>query len=90
MTSTELRNEFKRIAAKDTKLDAGEQMALINRFFILYEAVSIGLAEDMVRDAGMKIVGALEYLTATGKIQDDEDLYMLMNEIEAKAGRGEK
>jgi hypothetical protein len=85
MTSTELRNEFNRIAEKDTKLDAGEKVALINRYFNLYEAVLIGMDEDMVQNAGQKIAGTLEYLTEMGKIQDDEDLWMLMNEIEKGA-----
>ena len=85
MNSAELKEEFRRIVKKDTKLDAGEQVGLLNRYFNLYDAVAIGLAEDEVKYASLKIAGTLEYLTEMGKIQDDEDLWMLINEIEKGA-----
>ena len=85
MTSTGVKEEFRRIVKKDTKLDAGEQVALLNRYFYLYETVSIGLEKVEIRRAEQKIAGTLEYLTEMGKIQDDEDLWMLMNDIEKGA-----
>ena len=85
MNSAELKEEFRRIVKKDTKLDAGEQVGLLNRYCNMYDAVAIGLAEDEVNYAKQKIAGTLEYLTEMGKIQDDEDLWMLINEIEKGA-----
>lgn len=82
MTSTELGNEYLRIIKKDTKLDAGEQVALLNQFIYAWDAADIGLLSKELQERLNRIAGVLDFLQSMGKIQDDEDLWMLMNEIE--------
>ena len=87
MTSTELGNEYLRIIKKDTTLDAGEQVALLNQFIYAWDAADIGLLSQELQERLNRLAGVLDFLQSMGKIQDDEDLWMLMNEIE-KYGYG--
>jgi len=84
MKHNELEAKFREIVKKDTKLDEREQMALLDLYIELNDMAEIGMLE-MARDASLKVTGAITLLMDLGKIRDDEDLHMLINEIEAEA-----
>ena len=87
MKTAKLQEEFRRIVKKDTTLDAQEQYALLNLYVNLNDAAELALDRDMIMVEVCKAMGAIEYLMFMGKIPDDEDLHMLLNELEAEADR---
>ncbi len=83
MNKAEVEARFREIVKKDTKLDEREQLVLLNMYIEMMDMAELGLVERM-SNTSLKITGAIELLMDLEKIQDDEDLYMLMNEIEAE------
>ena len=84
MNMKELGTRFPEIVKKDTKLDERETMALLDLYIQMMDEAQLGLF-TMAAQTSLKISGAIELLMDLGKIQDDEDLHMLMNEIESEA-----
>lgn len=84
MNRKELGTRFGEIVKKDTKLDERECMALLDLYIEMMDEAELGLV-TVATNTSLKISGAIELLMDLGKIQDDEDLHMLMNEIEAEA-----
>lgn len=84
MNMKELGHRFHEIVKKDTKLDERETMALLNLYIQMMDEAQLGLF-TMAAQTSLKIAGAIQLLMELGKIQDDEDLHMLMNEIESGA-----
>jgi len=84
MNMKELGKRFPEIVKKDTTLDERETMALLDLYIEMMDMAQLGMIE-MAVNASLKITGAIHLLMELGKIQDDEDLHMLMNEIESEA-----
>lgn len=85
MTNREMEEKFRQIVDRDTTMDGREKEALLNLYVsALYEA-ELGYTNEMMMAATCKVSGAIEMMSYMGKIRDDEDLYMLLNEIEAFA-----
>ena len=84
MKRAEMEQRFREIAKKDTKMDEREQLAPLDLYNAMMVKAELGLVE-MTRDASLKVNGAITLLSDLGKIQDEEDLWMLMNEIELEA-----
>jgi len=84
MKHRELEEKFREIAKKETKLDEREQTALLDLYIEMNDMAEIGMLE-MARDASLKVTGAIQLLMDLGKIRDDEELHMLMNEVESEA-----
>ncbi|MBR4122286.1 MAG: hypothetical protein IKR06_03250 [Erysipelotrichaceae bacterium] len=84
MNMKELGQRFPEIVKKDTKLDERETMALLDLYIQMMDEAQLGLF-TMAAQTSLKIAGAIQLLMDLGKIQDDEDLHMLMNEIESEA-----
>ena len=82
MTRREMENRYHDIVIRDAKLDAQEQVALLNRYIEMLDAADVGLVEQMDMCAS-RIAGVTLFLEEMRKISDAEDLWMLMNEIES-------
>lgn len=82
MTRKEMENRYHEIVMRDTTLDAQEQVALREQYIYAWDAAEIGLLAEELQHRLMKVAGVVEFLNDMGKIRDDEDLHMLMNEIE--------
>ena len=78
-----LHDKFMDATNGNTDLTFAEKCALMNLFINYADTVKNGLAEDEQTAARMKAYGGIELLQHMGAISDDEDLYMLLNEIEA-------
>ena len=85
MTRKELEERFLKIVEKDTTLDRNERNALLDQYVYAWDAADVGLIAEELNNRLNRIAGVLDYLQTMYKIQDDEDLWMLMNEIEAYA-----
>ena len=88
MTRKELEERFLEIVEKDTTLDSKERNALLDQYVYAWDAADVGLIAEELNNRLNRIAGVLDYLQTMYKIQDDEDLWMLMNEIEAYAQKG--
>lgn len=88
MTRKELEERFLKIVEKDTTLDRNERNALLDQYVYAWDAADVGLIAEELNNRLNRIAGVLDYLQTMYKIQDDEDLWMLMNEIEAYAQKG--
>lgn len=88
MTRKELEERFLKIVEKDTTLDRNERNALLDQYVYAWDAADVGLIAEELNNRLNRIAGVLDYLQTMYKIQDDEDLWMLMNEIEAHAQKG--
>ncbi len=83
MTRREMEERYRKIVKKDTKLDAQEQVALLNLYIGVLDDAEVGRDEETMLISISRVFGAMEYAGYLGKIRDDEDLCMLLNEIEA-------
>ncbi len=83
MTRKEMETRYREIVKKDTMLDEREQTALLEQYLYLHDAAEIGLIDEELLIRVSRVCGVIEFLNDMGRIQDDEDLWMLVNEIEA-------
>ena len=83
MTHSELTKKFEEAVRQEPELDDHEWTALSGMYhsmlFDKKHELQISLDEQI-----LKIAGVIEFLAGCGKIRNDENLWMLMNEIEAE------
>ena len=82
MTRKEMESRFHEIVNRDTELEAQEQAALLDLYTYAWDAADVGLMAEEMNNRLCRIAGVLDYLDFMHKIKDEEDLWMLMNEIE--------
>ena len=81
--------ELKSIFSGEQKVTDEEQSVLEDAMLFYRDDVELGLVQDVLYAWYCKIMGIIEFLRMTGRIDEkqDEDLCMLLNAIEA--GKGE-
>lgn len=83
MKREEMKQRCEVAMAKDTELNNLERRALLDQYDDAWNTADLCLMQEVMMMKLSRIAGVLEFLNYLGKIKDEEDLWMLMNEIES-------